>query len=368
MSIAKVEKPEGLFILEGISCLVFNKDFTQCALSKKDNKIYIYETKDIKKTDSWKLLYTLKAHVGFISCLDWNANTNEILSVSHDKTAFVWTFSSGKWESSNVVANAKLGYLTCKWNSRGDKFCAGTSNKNLYIGYYNGSSDWWMCMNIKGHKSSVCTCTIDPTSLFVISGSTDLRVYIHSCYIPAVDDSKLTDVTKGMTCDFGTMIYEFRANTWITSVDWNLSGAYGIAACQNATVAVIDWKEQNHNLINLEHSPANIILPNGEESFYLVCYDRNIHEYELKDGKWQKKRTITEDKKTAAGTTGPKAGTSVADRLKKFQTMGMQKKENLLVTAKSSSNTHKSLIISSVTKDKTMITTDVSGFIKYWNL
>ena len=36
------QKPKDLFLLEGISLVAFNKDFTQVALSKKDNIIYIY--------------------------------------------------------------------------------------------------------------------------------------------------------------------------------------------------------------------------------------------------------------------------------------------------------------------------------------
>ena len=37
------EKPKNLFLLEGISVITFNKDFTQVALSKKDHLIYIYK-------------------------------------------------------------------------------------------------------------------------------------------------------------------------------------------------------------------------------------------------------------------------------------------------------------------------------------
>ena len=53
-----------------------------------------------------------------------------------------------------------------------------------------------MGINIKSHKSSVVTCSIDPTSLFVLSGSTDLRIYVSSCYIPEIDDQFLTEETK----------------------------------------------------------------------------------------------------------------------------------------------------------------------------
>ena len=54
MSTTAVQKPKDLFLLEGINILSFNKDFTQVALSKKDNIIYIYSIKDFMKPETWK--------------------------------------------------------------------------------------------------------------------------------------------------------------------------------------------------------------------------------------------------------------------------------------------------------------------------
>ena len=169
------QKPKDLFLLEGISIVSFNKDFTKVALSQKDNKVYIYVIKDFMKPETWKLENTLESHIQYVSGIDWNAHTNEILTCSYDKTAFVWTYSEKKlipsnevekkWTPSSVVATTKLGYLCCKWNDRGDKFCLGTSAKHLFIGYYNIESNWWMGRNIKVHKSSVVCAAIDPTSL-----------------------------------------------------------------------------------------------------------------------------------------------------------------------------------------------------------
>ena len=361
------EKPKDLFLLEGISCVAFNKDFTKVALSKKDNIIYIYSYPDLMKTDTWKLEDKLDAHVQYISGLDWNAHTNEILSCSHDKTSFVWTCSNQKWTPSNVVATTKLGYLCCKWNSRGDKFCEGTSAKHLFIGYYNKENNWWMGRNIKVHKSSVVSCEIDPTSLFVISGSTDLRVYISSCYIPDIDDAHLNDQTKPLAQEFGAVIYEFRPNCWLNSVTWNSTGSLGIAAGQNATIAVIDYKEQKTDLIRCKHSPATLIVPNGENSFFAVCYDRNILEYEKKGDKWEIKKTITtsQDQKSGGGQA---KGSSVSNALEKFQKLGQQKKENLAVTSKQESHLHSCLISSLNIKGKDVVTTDLAGFVKYWKI
>ena len=395
------QKPKDLFLLEGISVLCFNKDFTEVALSKKDNKIYIYSIKDLHKTDTWKLIHTLESHYQYISGLDWCPETNRILSCSYDKTTFVWDFTElkdeKKWVPSNVVWTTKLGYLCCKWNKRGDKFCEGTSAKHLLIGYYNKKTNWWMCKAIKvpkkidenaektketknkkekeetqnPHKSSVVACEIDPSSLFVLSGSTDLRVYVSSCYIPKIDDQFLTEEQKAAAVPFGQVIYEFKENSWINSLTWLPSGERGVVAGQDAVILVLNPKEEKEKqteIIRCKHSPATMIIPKSDTSFYAVCYDRNILEYEKKDDTWEIKKTITTKKEGADNKAKTQLGGSVTVALLKFQRMGDIKKENLAVATKQASHLHKSIISSCNIIGKDMITTDVSGFVKYWKL
>ena len=365
MSKASAQKPKDLFLLEGISCVAFNKDFTQVALSKKDNLIYIYSIKDIMKPDTWKLLYTLDSHFQYISGLDWCPATNRLLSCSYDKTSFVWEFSDKKWNPNNVVATTKLGYLCCKWNKRGDKFCEGTSAKQLLIGYFNKKSNWWMGVNIKAHKSSVVTCEIDPTSLFVLSGSTDLRIYVSSCYLPEVDDQFLNDSTKPLAQEFGQVIYEFKTNCWVNSVAWLPSGNLGIVAGQDATISVINYSEQKSDVIRCKHSPATSLIPISDTSFLAVCYDRNIIEYGKEGDSWKIKKTITEK---GSGAQQKAKSSIVSAQLEKFQKMGNINKDNLAVSTKQAGHLHQSLISSANIKGKDMITTDVSGFVKYWKL
>ena len=360
MSEKKEEKrPEDLFILEGISYVSFNKDFSQVALSKKNKKIYIYSVPTLLKTDTWKLLHTLENHQQYVSGLDWSPKTNKILSCSHDKTAYVWNYEKDAWNPSNVVATTKLGYLTCKWNNRGDKFCAGTSAKNLFIGYYNEESKWWMGVNIKAHKSSVICCEIDPMSLFVISGSTDCRIYVSSCYLPEIDDKFLNNDSKKFAQKFGSIIYEFKPNAWVNSVSWNVNGNLAFAASQNSTVAVIDYKNNKTDFIKLKHSPPNMILSGGEKSFYAICYDRNIYEYQLVDGNWVNTKRITEKK-------DGKSDKNVAKDAPAKNAQG--KKEALVVKMNKDPNVHPALILSVSVKGKDVVTTDVAGFVKFWKL
>ena len=67
-------------------------------------------------------------------------------------------------------------------------------------------------------------------------------------------------------------------------------------------------------------------------------------------------------KKPAAVARG-----SVSKQLVKFQQMGVQKRK-FAVTSKQASHLHKSIISSLIIKGKNIITTDISGFVKYWKL
>ncbi len=360
------EKPNDLFLFEGISYMVFNKHFTQVALSKKDNNIYIYSIEDIRNTDSWKLLYILDVHILYISGLDWNPYTNKILSCSYDKTSFVWNFNDNKWTSSKVLSSSKLGYLCCKWNSRGDKFCEGTSDSNLFIGYYNTEAERWMTKNIEAHKSSVVCCEMDPTSLLVISGSTDFKVYISSCYLPKIDDFHLSEQTKSLAQEFGNILYEFPMNCWVNSVTWTPSGKLGLVAGQDSTIAVIDYMEKNSDIIKCNHSPVTYILDNGEQSFYAVCYDRNILEYEKKEGRWEVKKTITVKKRLKSEMDSEEF--DIRKYIHICRSCPYPKPKVDTLRTKKNPHNHQSIISSINIKDEIIITTDIAGFVKYWDI
>lgn len=111
-----------------------------------------------------------------------------------------------------------------------------------------------------------------------------------------------------------------------------------------------------------------MLIPKDEKSFFAVCYDRNILEYEKKDDTWVIKKTITAQKEGADNKAKTQLGGSVTVALLRFQKMQEIKKENLAVATKQASHLHKSIISSCNIIGQDMITTDVSGFVKYWKL
>jgi actin related protein 2/3 complex, subunit 1A/1B len=144
-------------------------------------------------TTSWELAYTLTGHLQYISAVDWHPQTNRIISSSHDRNILVWNFNSTKnsWNPELVNLKVKVSILDVKWSNRGDKFVATTGSKLVATGYYEKEFNMWNCKAMKEHRSSVTCARFDSTGLFILSGSTDLKAYISSSYMPELDDSYL---------------------------------------------------------------------------------------------------------------------------------------------------------------------------------
>ena len=377
------EKPKDLFLLNGISVFCFNKDYTKCALSQKDNKIYIYKTPDIFKSSTWEIEHILDIHVLYVSCIDWNHKTNKILSCSFDKTAFVWEFKNNKWEPTNIVITSKLklGFLTCSWNENGDRLALGTSGSQLFIGYFNDdpTAMWWNCMESKGsakkghnlHKSSVTTAKISPNSIYCISGSTDLRIIITYIYLKENEyDKKYTPIKDKK---FGDEIINHKVNSWVNSVCWTKDGKYALSANQNATVTVIEVESKKVETLRFKHGPFNIIVPSpNQNGFVGVGTDRNIYHYDFTGNLIG---LITKNDGNSLNRPNPgntntgismMRSSGIAEAIKKLENAGIKKKESITINTLINSNLHSTLISSISFKGTEVITTDVAGFIKYW--
>ena len=92
--------------------------------------------------------------------------------------------------------------MTIKWNKDGDKFCSSSGGKLIIIVYYDSKSKWWKAEEIKYHKSGLTCTSFDSSGLFVISGSTDNRIAIHSCYKKIIDDK------DNLTCCFDDSFFK----------------------------------------------------------------------------------------------------------------------------------------------------------------
>ena len=89
-----------------ISCHSFNWDRSMCAICPNSNKVKIYSGCHDPDVTKWELAYDLSSeHTMLVSGIDWSPVTNKIVTCSHDRNAFVWTYNddSAVWEPSLVI-------------------------------------------------------------------------------------------------------------------------------------------------------------------------------------------------------------------------------------------------------------------------
>lgn len=379
----KIEKPKDLFCLEGISCVSFNKDFTQVALSKKNNLIYIYSIEKLESTSTWKLTDTLDEHVLYISALSWHPITNRILSCSHDKTCNIWTLKDGKWKAELVQANVKLSLLAGNWNARGDLICLGSSCCQALMGYFDMKSELWVTIKGKhaGYDSSVVCVNFSPDSLLMISGTSNCTVFITTTYSKSINKELFPGI-ENEERPFGTVVYKFTSQSWVDYVNFSLNGKLAFVAENReiidpatkrrvGVIDILDFTEGKNTQIFLEHGAAHMLIQKSENTIYVVDYQRMVRQYDKENGKWVMKKCLTESKLAANQFTSMaqmKDIKGVSNLIKGFQSMSMQNKDILTVKAEQFENQHGGLITSVNFKGNIMVTTDIGGYIKFWKV
>jgi actin related protein 2/3 complex subunit 1A/1B len=83
-------------------------------------------------------------HDLLVSGLDWSPASNKIVSCSHDRNAFVWTFDAAqnKWLPALVILRIERAALDVKWSVDGSRFAVTSGAKCVPVCIYEGASDW----------------------------------------------------------------------------------------------------------------------------------------------------------------------------------------------------------------------------------
>lgn len=88
---------------DALVCHAFNKDATLMAISINTNNVYILSVPS-SSSDRFKLVDTLKEHSALVMGIDWCATSNQIVSCSADRNAYVWKQTpDGKWKPTLVA-------------------------------------------------------------------------------------------------------------------------------------------------------------------------------------------------------------------------------------------------------------------------
>ena len=73
------------------------------ALCSNDNRLQIYEGCNSPSFSSWRLAHVLEEHDLIISGISWSPVTNKIVTCSHDRNAFVWSYDADKVWCANML-------------------------------------------------------------------------------------------------------------------------------------------------------------------------------------------------------------------------------------------------------------------------
>ena len=117
---------------EPIRCVAFSPEGRSLAVNS-DNTVDIYSLQD----EVFVKQATLEAqHTEKVSGLDWSV-TNKIISVSHDRNAFVWSFARDHWEPQLVELRAPRALNFVRWSPDGQKFAAASSAGQVIVSHWS---------------------------------------------------------------------------------------------------------------------------------------------------------------------------------------------------------------------------------------
>lgn len=100
-------------------------------------------------------------HDLMVSAIDWSAVSNKIVSCSHDRNAFVWTFDAetNTWKPALVILRIDRAAIDVRWSADGARFAVTSGAKCVPVCTYESANDWYVPARI---------CFFDPSALFVI--------------------------------------------------------------------------------------------------------------------------------------------------------------------------------------------------------
>ncbi|KAJ1505651.1 hypothetical protein HMI54_004198 [Coelomomyces lativittatus] len=216
--------PKLLFNLnEPISAYAFNADRTQVALSPSTHEVHIYDC----KSSPFRLLHVLSEHNQYVSGIDWAPKSNRIVTCSHDRNAYVWTWDGNAWVPSLVLLRLIRAATYVTWSPNEQKFAVASSAKTISISYFDQEHDWWISKHLKKPiHSTVAHLAWHPNSILIAAAGMDQSTRVFSAFIKGVDEKPTLSSFWGDKLPFGTVCADLStcSSGWVHGVSFSPSG------------------------------------------------------------------------------------------------------------------------------------------------
>jgi len=300
------------------------------AICPNNNEIHIYGNTTNPDSSAWQRLHVLTEHDLLVSAIDWSPVTNKIVSCSHDRNAFVWTFDAptNTWKPSLVILRIDRAALDVKWSPDGLKFATASGAKCVPICHYEAKNDWWVSKMIKKHKSTVTCCAWHPNSQLLATGSTDFKARIFSAYVSDVDPQQETGAF-GAPVPFGETYAEFSTTGWVHCIAWSPNGNL-VFATHDSSMHFVHFEGGNPvvQVVRYSFRPLSAVTFVSERAVVAGGHDMNPLVFSADaSGQWSFLQLL-DQKREAAKSNAPASGVQAARAL--FQnkaTRGQESKQ-----------------------------------------
>lgn len=313
----------------GISCHAWNADKSMLALCSNDNRLQIYEGCNSPDFSSWRLAHVLEEHDLVISGISWSPVTNKIVTCSHDRNAFVWSYDAdqNKWNPILCALMLNRAALDVHWSPAGTKFAVASGAKTIAVSRLNRSqwSDWYVSKLIKGHKSTVQQVAWHPNGLVLATACTDFKCRVVSAVVEEVDTDP-NPAPFGTVKPFGEAYHMFSCGGWVTAVAWSPSGSILAYAGQDSTIHFVRFEpggEVIEQRLRYALLPVSCLTFLSEKAVVGGGHDMNPLVFSADSaGKWSFLRRMEEKATAATKSTG--AVSSMASARAMFQAKALR--------------------------------------------
>lgn len=358
--------------LDCISCHAFNKDRSLVALSPNNASIEIYATNGQSDAKKWTKTATLNEHSSPVSDLDWNHDSNQILSCGHDRNAYVWNLVDGVWKPTLCVLRINRAAIAAKWSPHGKKFAVTSGSKQIPICHYEASSDWWVSRIVKKHRSTIVDCAWSPNSRFIFTACTDYKARIVSVHDEQLDpkDTLYDEIFGEAQYGFGDVLAEYEdAKGWVNCVAWSPNGKRLVFFGHGSTAHFIDLDVSKHEVQTIfsDKLPMLQCIFIDDNTVVAAGFDNNPAMYVYKDGQWEFKEFFQKATDVKAAAAPAASATSAA--FARFQAADSQGQKFGEAKKAASFTTHQAQI-NSIKFDKagTVFTTSgIDGRVETWD-
>jgi len=291
-----------------VTCHAFNADRTQVAVSLNDRHLHIFE----RQGHEWKNIETLSEHDKVITSIDWAPKTNQIVTASQDRNAYVWAQTPDPhtgatvWKPTLVLLRINRAATFVRWSPNEDKFAVASGARAIAICSFDPENNWWVARQLKKPiRSTVLSIDWHPNNVLLAAGSADMKARVFSAYIKDVDKKPAPSVW-GEKLPFNTICGEYSspAGGWVHAVGFSPSGDVLAFVSHDSSISIVYPSGPTIHTIRLNSLPYVTLTWTAEDSLVAAGHDCQPIVYAGSEAGWQAIGTL--DDTSAAG--GAKAG------------------------------------------------------------